>query len=299
MFLAPSPPEESRSEGGVLPHPRGWAGLAFLTPGMAPVGASPAGGGPGRVLLRRVHRAFSVPFLLGSLLPPSTFVRRDAIPLRRGQALCTLGPHGLGHLWVPASHLLTCPLQVHSRWRTQLGPRLLGKRRGTPCLQGPGTMEVSFWRLSARGVHQWFRAPGSTRLPGPGPFSMAVGGQRRRGGQDRTECLWVWPGHPRNPSPAPQPPAPQCDILGLQGSGEVAKAERGHSGGSSSSQTGVLNEERGSGGRLAEGRPRERTGEGGGGGIHAPSREAAGGTGPAHASISGFQPPGLWGDAVP
>lgn len=128
MFLAPSPPEESRSEGGVLPHPRGWAGLAFLTPGMAPVGASPAGGGPGRVLLRRVHRAFSVPFLLGSLLPPSTFVRRDAIPLRRGQALCTLGPHGLGHLWVPASHLLTCPLQVHSGWRTQLGPRLLGKR---------------------------------------------------------------------------------------------------------------------------------------------------------------------------
>lgn len=102
MFLAPSPPEESCSEGGVLPHPRGWAGLAFLTPGMAPVGASPAGGGPGRVLLRRVHRAFSVPFLLGSLLPPSTFVRRDVIPLRRGQALCTLGPHGLGHLWVPA-----------------------------------------------------------------------------------------------------------------------------------------------------------------------------------------------------
>lgn len=120
-------------------------------------------------------------------------------------------------------------------------------------------MEVSFWRLSARGVHQWFRAPGSTRLPGPGPFSMAVGGQRRRGGQDRTECPWAWPGHPRNPSPAPQPPAPQCDILGLQGSGEVAKAERGHSGGSSSSPTGVLNEKRGSGGRLAEGRPRERT----------------------------------------
>lgn len=38
---------------------------------------------------------------------------------------------------------------------------------------------------------------------------------------------------------------------------------------------------------------------GGGGGIHTPSREAAGGTSPAHASISGFQPPGLWGDAVP
>lgn len=163
-------------------------------------------------------------------------------------------------------------------------------------------MEVSFWRLSARGVHQWFRAPGSTRLPGPGPFSMAVGGQRQRGGQDRTECLWAWPGRPRNPSPAPQflcsdpqPPAPQCDILRRQGSGEVAKVERGHSGGSSSSPTGVLNEKRGSGGRLAEGRPRERTADsqrgdpvsawgGGGGGIHTPSREAAGGTGPAHAS---------------
>lgn len=140
-------------------------------------------------------------------------------------------------------------------------------------------MEVSFWRLSARGVHQWFRAPGSTRLPGPGPFSMAVGGQRRRGGQDRTECLWVWPGHPRNPSPAPQflcsdpqPPAPQCDILRRQGSGEVAKVERGHSGGSSSSPTGVLNEKRGSGGRLAEGRPRERMGRWGGRHPHTEQR---------------------------
>lgn len=106
MFLAPSPPEESRSEGGVLPHPRGWAGLAFLTPGMAPVGASPAGGGPGRVLLRRVHRAFSVPFLLGSLLPLSTFVGRDAIPLRRG-----LGPlhPGAPRPWPPVGSCVPPP----------------------------------------------------------------------------------------------------------------------------------------------------------------------------------------------